>query len=86
MTVKEEQVAYLLKNSVWDSPSLLPSGYWGFFPWRWSGQGGKLNTHLHHVPRLIMHGTVYSLPQYVCVCVRACTHACRCMWAGGTHL
>jgi len=30
-------------------PSLLPTVYYGLFPWGWSGRGVKLTTHLHLV-------------------------------------
>jgi hypothetical protein len=35
-----------IQTGSWGRPSFLSNGYWGRFPWRWSGQGMKLTAHL----------------------------------------
>jgi hypothetical protein len=42
-------------------PSLLYSGYWGFFPWGECGRSVKLTAHLH----LVLTSTKMSTPAYV---------------------
>jgi hypothetical protein len=37
-------------DRLWGPPSLLFHGYWGLFPWKWSGQCMKLTNHLHSLP------------------------------------
>jgi hypothetical protein len=45
-------------------PAYPLGGTRGLFPWGQSGQGVKLTTHFHLVPRSIMRGAIPSLPQY----------------------
>jgi hypothetical protein len=42
-------------------PALEPDGYQGLVPWRQSGRGVKLTTHLHLVPRSRIHGAIPPL-------------------------
>jgi len=43
-------------------PSLLFNAYQGLFPWGQSGQGVKLTTQFHLVPRSRMRGATLPLP------------------------
>jgi hypothetical protein len=49
---------------LWSPSSLLSHGYQGLFPWRQSGKGVKLPTHLHLVPRSRVRGDIPPFPQY----------------------
>jgi hypothetical protein len=52
-------------DRLWNPPSLLSNGYWGFFPRGQSGWGLKLNTNLHLVPRSKNAWSYTSTPHYV---------------------
>jgi hypothetical protein len=56
----------LLKNNTWPGahPASYSTGTAGFFPRRYSGQGVKVTTHFHLVPKLRMSGVVLVLPIY----------------------
>jgi hypothetical protein len=43
----------------WGPPNLLSNGYQGLFPWRWSGRGVMLTTHLHLVPTSKMYDVYF---------------------------
>jgi hypothetical protein len=47
---------------LWGPPIFLSNGYRRIFPHRYSGQGVKLTTHLHLVPRSRMRGAIRPLP------------------------
>jgi hypothetical protein len=53
----------------WDPFNLLSTQYCKLLPQRWSGQGMKLTTHLHLMPRLRIHGIILYSP--ICnTCIR----------------
>jgi hypothetical protein len=48
------EMLYLFSN--------VSNGYRGLFPWRWSGQGVKLTTHLQLLPMSRKCGSIHPLP------------------------
>jgi hypothetical protein len=48
----------------WDTPSLLSSGYWGHFLWKWRDQRLKITIYLQLVHRLI-YGALSPFPLYL---------------------
>jgi hypothetical protein len=49
-------------HRLWGPPSLLFHGYQEHFTWRVNGQGMRLTTHLHRVPRLRIEWSCTSRP------------------------